>query len=62
MSKNKFETFAKKINSKFEFNYSIKNLNWFNIGGNTKVFFKPDNLDDLISFLKMFGQTEKYLY
>ena len=59
MSKTELETFAEKINSKLKFNYNVKNLNWFNIGGNTKVFFKPDNLDDLILFLKKFGQTEK---
>ena len=28
------------------FDQSIKNLNWFNIGGKTKIFFKPKSLKD----------------
>ena len=42
----------KSLNGKIFFNYSVKNLNWFNIGGSTKIYFKPDNLQDLIEFLK----------
>ena len=53
------QNFSKEIESKFTFNYNIKKLNWFNIGGNTKVYFKPDNLKDLVSFLKKFGSSEK---
>ena len=26
------------------FDQSIKNLNWFNIGGKTKILFKPNSL------------------
>ncbi len=59
METNKLESFSKEINSKFELNYNIKNLNWFNIGGNVKAFFKPDSLSDLSLFLKKFGNTEK---
>jgi UDP-N-acetylmuramate dehydrogenase len=51
--------FSDKINSKFYFNYDLKKSNWFNIGGKTKVFFKPDNLLDLVEFLKNFGDMEK---
>ena len=39
-----------KNNIKFE--YSLKKKNWFNIGGKTKIFYKADNLKDLIKFLK----------
>ncbi len=53
------QNFSKKLDSVFKFNYNIKNLNWFNIGGKTKVYFKPDNLNDLILFLKNFGLKEK---
>ncbi len=59
MDKNKIEVFAKQIKSELKFDYNLKNLNWFNIGGDTKVFFKPDNLDDLVTFLKTFGKSEK---
>ena len=46
---NKFENFTGKI----YFNYSLKKLNWFNIGGITKIYFKPNNLHELIDFLKL---------
>ena len=44
---NKLEKFSKQIKSKFFFNYDLKKLNWFNIGGKTKAYFKPDNLNDV---------------
>ena len=47
---NKFKIFKESIN----FNYSLKKLNWFNIGGNTKIYFKPNSLNDLIKFLKLY--------
>ena len=43
----------KSLSGKIYFNHSIKKLNWFNIGGNAKIFFKPDTLQDLIKFLKI---------
>jgi len=46
---NKFENFSGRIH----FNYSLKKLNWFNIGGYAKIYFKPDTLQDLIKFLKL---------
>ena len=55
----KIQNFSKTLKSEFKFNYKIKKLNWFNIGGNTEVFFKPDNLKDLLLFLKNFGKNEK---
>tara|TARA_B110001452_G_scaffold140142_1_gene116479 strand:- start:9154 stop:10062 length:909 start_codon:yes stop_codon:yes gene_type:complete len=51
--------FATKINSKFYFDYDLKKSNWFNIGGKTKVYFKPESLSDLALFLKKFGAKEK---
>ncbi|MDA7714459.1 UDP-N-acetylmuramate dehydrogenase [Candidatus Pelagibacter sp.] len=51
--------FSNKISSKFLFNYDLKKSNWFNIGGKTKIYFKPDNLADLVLFLKKFGTKEK---
>ena len=47
---NKFKIFKDSI----YFNYSLKKLNWFNIGGNTKIYFKPNSLNDLINFLKLY--------
>ena len=57
----KFESFKKKIKGKLLFNYDLKNTNWFNIGGKTKVYFKPDSLSELVLFLKEFGNIQKIL-
>ena len=51
--------FSKETNSKFDFNYDLKKSNWFNIGGKTKVYFKPQSLLNLVMFLKKFGIKEK---
>lgn len=51
--------FSNRISSSFHFDYELKKSNWFNIGGKTKVYFKPDSLSDLVSFLKIFGRKEK---
>jgi len=51
---NKFKIFEESI----YFNYSLKKLNWFNIGGNTKIYFKPNSLNDLIKFLKLYGDNK----
>ena len=51
--------FSNEINSKIYFDHDLKKSNWFNIGGKTKIFFKPDSLSDLIQFLKRFGSKEK---
>ena len=56
----KLENFSKEIKGKLVFNYDLKKTNWFNIGGKTKVYFKPESLNELISFLKEFGKTEKF--
>ena len=39
--------------------YDLKNKNWFNIGGKTKIFFKADDLTELIKFLKKIKNKEK---
>ena len=41
------------------FDQSIKNLNWFNIGGKTKIFFKPNSLRGLIEYLKLYASRGK---
>ena len=56
----KLENFSKQVKGKLVFNYDLKKTNWFNIGGKTKVYFKPESLNELISFLKEFGKTEKF--
>jgi UDP-N-acetylmuramate dehydrogenase len=51
--------FSKETNNKFDFDYDLKKKNWFNIGGKTKVYFKPESLSNLVDFLKKFGNKEK---
>ena len=41
------------------FDQSVKNLNWFNIGGKTKIFFKPNSLKGLIEYLKIYASRGK---
>jgi len=56
----KLENFSKQIKGKLFFNYDLKKTNWFNIGGITKVYFKPESLSELIAFLREFGKIEKF--
>jgi len=55
-----FENKFKNFNGRIYFNYSLKKLNWFNIGGNTKIYFKPNTLKDLLEFLKLSKNEEKF--
>ena len=41
------------------FNKNLKNKSWFNIGGKAKVFFRAENLNELIRFLKRIDNREK---
>jgi UDP-N-acetylmuramate dehydrogenase len=41
------------FNENIKFNYNLKKKNWFNIGGNTKIFYQAENLKELIRFLKI---------
>ena len=50
---------ALSIDGDIFFDQSIKNLNWFNIGGKTKIFFKPNSLKSLIEFLKLYAYRGK---
>jgi len=59
MTVDEIKKFSSKINSKIFFDYDLKKKNWFNIGGKTKVYFKPESLSDLVIFLKNFGNNEK---
>ncbi len=59
MQINKLKDFSKEIQGKLLFDFDLKKTNWFNIGGITKAYFKPENLNDLVSFMKNFGNTEK---
>ena len=51
--------FADGIEGKLYFDYEIKNLNWFNINGKSKIFYKPSDLNELIQFLKIYNSRAK---
>ena len=55
-----FENKYKNFSDRIYFNHSIKKLNWFNIGGNSKIYFKPNTLQDLIEFLKLCKNEENF--
>ena len=44
-----------------KFDYNLKKKNWFNIGGNTKIYYKADNLKELIKFLKKINQEKIFV-
>ncbi len=50
---------ALSIDGDIIFDQSIKTLNWFNIGGKTKIFFKPNSLKGLIEYLKLYALRGK---
>jgi len=56
-------TDIEKLSTKFQgnifFDFEIKKLNWFNIGGKTKIFFKPNSLKELMEFLKIYSNRSK---
>ncbi len=51
--------FRIKYKSDIFFDFDIKKLNWFNIGGRSKVFFKPKNLKELKDFLILYSNRSK---
>ncbi len=59
MEINKLKDFLKEFGSNVRFEQDLKKKNWFNIGGKSKIFFKADNLKDLVGFLKKLKNKEK---
>ena len=59
MQVDSLKNYSKQSNGKLFFDYDLKKTNWFNIGGKAKAFFKPENLNDLVNFLRNFGNKEK---
>ena len=51
--------FIDEFGDNLKLDYDLKKKNWFNIGGKTKVFYKADNLKELIKFLKKIKNEEK---
>ena len=56
------EELSSEFKNNIKFEYDLKKKNWFNIGGKTKIFYKADNLKDLIKFLKKIENKVKILF
>ena len=54
----KLEKILREFGDNVKFNYDLKKKNWFNIGGKSKVYFKADNLKELVNFLKKLNNDE----
>ncbi len=54
-----FKDLIPEFSSNLKLDYDLKKKNWFNIGGRTKVFYKADNLKQLIKFLKKVQNYER---
>ncbi len=53
------KNFSENINGELIFDFDIKKFNWFNIGGLSKIFFKPNNLKELKDFLELYNKRGK---
>jgi len=59
MKINQLKKLLNEFDKDLRFEHDLKKKNWFNIGGKTKVFYKANNLKDLINFLKKINNLEK---
>ncbi len=49
----------KKFGKNIFFEENLSNYSWFNLGGPAKIFFKPENIDQLSNFLKLINNSHK---
>ena len=59
MEINKLKYLLEEFGENVKFEHDLKKKNWFNIGGKAKVFYKAENLKDLVNFLKKLNNEEK---
>ena len=59
MEINKLKKLLVEFDRTIKFEQDLKKKNWFNIGGKSKVFYKADDLKELINFLKKLNNEEK---
>ena len=59
MKLEKIKVLFSEFSENVRFEYDLKKKNWFNIGGKTKVYYKAENLRELVSFLKKIKKEEK---
>ena len=54
-----YKNLLEEFNKDIKFDYELKKKTWFNIGGKSKIFYKANNLKDLVKFLKIIENKEK---
>mgnify|MGYP001205981791 CR=1 FL=1 len=59
MTINELKKLLVEFEENLEFKQSLKKKNWFNIGGKAKVFYKANNLNSLLKFLKKLDNNER---
>ena len=59
MKLNDIEKLKFSENSRLSFDHDLSRLNWFNIGGKSKIYFFANSLKDLSLFLKIYHQRGK---
>ena len=59
MKINQLQNLLNDFKDDVKFEYDLKKKNWFNIGGKSKVYYRANNLKDLIKFLKKINENEK---
>ena len=59
MKINELKNLFKEFGENVKFEHDLKKKNWFNIGGKSKVFYKANNLQELIKFLKVLNKKKK---
>ena len=59
MEINQLKKLLEEFDTNVSFEYDLKKKNWFNIGGKSKVFYKAENLIELVNFLKKLDKKEK---
>ena len=59
MKTNQLKKLLSEFGSNVSFEHDLRKKNWFNIGGKAKVFYKAENLKELVNFLKKINNNEK---
>ena len=59
MSLKELKDLLNEFGDNIKFECDLKKKNWFNIGGKSKIFYKADNLKDLVNFLNKLDNKEK---
>ena len=59
MNINQLKDLLFEFGNNVKYEHDLKKKNWFNIGGKTKIFYKADNLKELINFLKKLDNKKK---